>query len=107
MAGIPQNVNGEDFPSKKELRARCSKILNSYPGVPGSGSGQPTDVTDPEHIAFLTALLPRHHQAAKKIGSGMASFRVQVNPKGKGNTRCFHVVHPDGTLTHFGYESCI
>lgn len=86
---------------------RCSTILNSYPGVPGSGPGQPTDVTDPEHVAFLTDLLPRHHQAEEKIGSGISGFYVKVSPTGEGNTRCFYVVHPDGTSTHFGYPSCV
>jgi len=102
---IPVDIAGEHFPTKGAALERCSRILNSYPGRLGTGPGQPEDVTDPEHIAFLTVLVARHPD--DKIGSGIAGFRVQVNPEGTHNTRCFHVVHPDGSLDDFGYKYCI
>jgi hypothetical protein len=64
-------------------------------------------VTDPAHVSFLTALVQRHPDVEDKVASGIAGFKVQVNPEGTGNTRCFYVVHPDGTSTHFSIGSCL
>ena len=50
--------------------------------------------------------MKRHAEAEDKIGSGIAGFKVQVSPTGEGGTRCFYVVHPDGTATHFSFKSC-
>lgn len=103
----PVDVGDEHFPTKAAATARCQEILRSYPGAPGTGAGQPQDVTDPAHTAFLTALVAKHPEASEKIGTGIAGFKVQVNPKGTGNTRCFYVVHPDGSSTHFSFSSCV
>lgn len=103
----PVDVGDEHFPTKAAAVARCQEILRSYPGQSGSGAGQPQDVTDPTHITFLTALVARHPDAADKIGAGVAGFKVQVNPAGTGNTRCFYVIHPDGGSVQFSYPSCL
>lgn len=103
----PLNIANEHFPTKTAARARCQEILYSYPGAPGTGAGQPQEVTDPGHITFLAELVKRHPEAEEKIGSGIAGFRVQVNPDGTGNTRCFWVIHPDGGATHFSFKSCL
>ncbi|MFD6490703.1 DCL family protein [Streptomyces sp. NPDC060188] len=103
----PVNINGEQFPTKAAATARCQEILHAYPGEPGSGAGQPQDVTDATHTAFLAALVARHPEADEKIGAGISGFKVQVNPEGKGNTRCFYVIHPDGGSTHFSFRSCL
>ncbi|WHM30156.1 DCL family protein [Streptomyces sp. BPPL-273] len=100
-------INGEHFPTKAAATERCRQILYSYPGQPGSGAGQPHDVTDAAHVSFLTELVKRHPEAGDKIGTGISGFRVQVNPDGTGNTRCFHVVHPDGSQTAFSFKYCI
>ncbi|MFF0736929.1 DCL family protein [Streptomyces chartreusis] len=104
---ITTQIGSESFPSKAAATARCQEILYTYPGETGTGSGQPQDVTDPTHIAFLTALVQRHPEAEEKIGTGIAGFKVQVNPDGTGNTRCFWVIHPDGNATHFSFKSCL
>ncbi|XCM28826.1 DCL family protein [Streptomyces parvus] len=104
---IPVSIGNEHFPTKTAATARCQEILRTYPGTPGSGAGQPQAVTSAEHIAFLRALVARHPEAPDKIGSGIEGFKVQVNPKGEGNTRCFYVVHPDGSGTHFSFKNCL
>lgn len=104
---IPLEIGNERFPSKTAATGRCQEILHSYPGQAGSGAGQPEEVIDPTHVAFLTALVHRHPEADEKIGSGIAGFKVQVNPNGTGNTRCFYVIHPDGSSVQFSYPSCL
>lgn len=104
---ISVDIGDEHFPTKATATARCQDILRAYPGLTGSGAGQPQEVTDPTHVTFLTALVKRHPEADDKIGSGIAGFKVQVNPDGTGNTRCFWVIHPDGTATHFSFKSCL
>lgn len=104
---IPVDINGEHFPTKIAATRRCQDVLRTYPGQAGSGAGQPQGVTDETHVAFLTALVARHPEADEKIGGGIAGFKVQVNPKGEGNTRCFYVIHPDGGSTHFSFGSCL
>ncbi|WP_405673306.1 DCL family protein [Streptomyces sp. NBC_01530] len=103
----PIDIASEYFSTKAAATARCQDILRAYPGQPRSGAGQPQEVTDPTHVAFLTALVERHPKADDKIGSGVAGFKVQVNPDGTGNTRCFWVIHHDGTATHFSFKSCL
>lgn len=103
----PVDIGNEHFPTKTKAADRCQDILRSYPGQAGSGAGQPQDVTDPVHVTFLRALVERHPDASEKIGSGVAGFKVQVNPEGKGNTRCFYVIHPDGGSTQFSTKSCL
>lgn len=103
----PVDVGSEHFPTKAAAIARCQEILYTYPGTPGSGAGQPQDVTDQSHVTFLTALVKRHPEVDKKTRPGIAGFKVQVNPDGTGNTRCFWVIHPDGTATHFSFKSCL
>lgn len=103
----PLDIAGEHFPSKTAATARCQEILRTYPGETGTGAGQPQEVTDPTHITLLTELVKRHPEAEEKIGAGIAGFKVQVNPEGMGNTRCFWVIHPDGSATHFSFKSCL
>jgi len=103
----PRDIAGEHFLSKAAVERRCQDILHAYPGQPGSGPGQPQEVTDLAHVTFLTALVERHPEADTKIGPGIAGFKVQVNPEGTGNTRCFYVIHPDGSSTHFSFGSCL
>lgn len=104
---IPVHIGNECFPTKTAVTARCQEILRAYPGQTGTGAGQPQEVTDPTHVAFLTELVQRHPEAEEKIGSGIAAFKVQVSPTGQGNTRCFWVIHPDGSATHFSFKSCL
>lgn len=104
---IPVDIGDEHFPTKEAARERCRDILHAYPGEPGSGPGQPQPVTDPVHVEFLTALVARHKWAGDKIGAGVAGFKVQVNAKGTGGTRCFYVVHPDGNSTQFSFDNCL
>ena len=104
---IPVDIAGEHFPTKAAAIARCQEILHSYPGQPGSGAGQPQEVTDPAHETFLKALIKRHPEAEDKIGDGVAGFKVQVNPEGTGNTRCFYVIRRDGTSVDFRFRSCL
>jgi hypothetical protein len=103
----PMDIASEHFSTKGAATERCQDILRAYPGQPGSGAGQPQEVTDPTHVAFLTALVARHPDVDEKTGAGVAGFKVQVNPGGTGNTRCFWVIHPDGTATHFSFKSCL
>jgi hypothetical protein len=103
---ITVQIGTESFPSKAAATARCQEILHTYPGTTGTGAGQPQDVTDSTHVDFLSALVKRHKEAEDKIGLGIAGFKVQVSPTGEGGTRCFWVVHPDGTATHFSFKGC-
>lgn len=103
----PVDIGNEHFPTKAAATARCQQILYAYPGQPGSGAGQPQEVTDPTHVTFLTALIRRHPEVNEKIGAGIAGFKVQVNPQGTGNTRCFYVVRTDGTQVDFSFKSCL
>lgn len=103
----PVDIGTEHFPTKAAAMARCQEILYAYPGQPGSGAGQPQEVTDPAHVAFLTALIKRHPEADRRIGSGIAGFKVQVNPQGTGNTRCFYVIRTDGSQEDFSIKKCL
>jgi hypothetical protein len=104
---IPVDIGSEHFPTKAAATARCQEILYAYPGQPGSGAGQPQDVTDPTHTAFLTALVKRHPETDEKTGPGISGFKVAVNPDGTGNTRCFYAIHTDGNQVAFSFKSCL
>ncbi|MWA08710.1 DCL family protein [Streptomyces sp. BA2] len=104
---IPVDINGEHFPTKAAATQRCQDVLRSYPGQTGSGPGQPEAVTDEAHVAFLTALIARHPDVDEKADGGIAGFKVQVNPEGTGNTRCFYVLRTDGSEADFSFRSCL
>lgn len=64
--------------------------------------GQP--LNDSDRAACLE-VLPRHPQAAEKVGSGVAEITVEDG--GHYGTRFFQIVRTNGTTANFPYLSCI
>jgi hypothetical protein len=89
-------IGNEVFDSQGALIKRIQDILY---GVDVNEALGNTD------FQFMRALLHNHPHAKKKIGKGIASIKVLVEPKWK--TRCFYAFRVDGTFTDFSYRECI
>lgn len=88
-------IAGVNFASKKEALAFLKEMLNRY---------QPGDDVVEEDATFLKSALLRHADAAEKIGSGVAGFKVRSADYG---TQCFWVMRTDGSTERFSYLSCV
>ncbi len=77
--------------NKKELKDKCSKILNS---------GQITE----EDTIFLLMILDMHKERELKIGVGFDSFFTKRTPYGNLG---FCIKRLDGTTTDFSFYKCI
>jgi hypothetical protein len=84
-------------PTQNEMRERIRKILYSYP------EGIPLAAGDRE---FMLGILGNHPTAEAKIGCGVASIVVRINPVFR-QQRGFWVVRKDGSETDFSFEKCL
>jgi len=84
------------FPTKKALTEAIREVLYRYPIG--------TIITDPLDHFFIFAVLDRHHQAERKIGCGVRSFRVDAMAYG---TRGFAIIRDDGSETDFSFMVCV
>ncbi|KAG6532995.1 protein EMBRYO DEFECTIVE 514-like [Zingiber officinale] len=58
-----------------------------------------------EHLVLLDLLKKGHPDPAKKIGVGIEAFQVRFHPTWK--SRCFFVVHVDGSTDDFSFRKCV
>lgn len=87
-------IGNQEFPNKTKAKAFFKAMLGRYrPGMRVSDQDFPN----------LLALLERHHEAAQKIGCGVAAFEVRLNFKTQG----FWALRRDGTETDFSYLTCL
>lgn len=89
-------VNGANFPTKTALHEAIKDILHSY---------YPGDNLDAGDSDFMFDVLSMHPEAAAKIGVGVQSFTLAVDPKHR--TKHFVLVRTDGTRTDFSYMKCL
>lgn len=88
---------GEYFTTQQELIERIKAILWSY---------EVGDMVSRDDARFLAALLHSHPYGDQKIGIGIASIEVRVNPEYP-STRGFYINRYDGTGTDFSYQKCL
>ncbi|WP_404977818.1 DCL family protein [Asticcacaulis sp. BE141] len=62
------------------------------------------DVLNENDTTVLSALLKRHPDYDRKVGSGVARFDVILADYG---THCFRIIRTDGTKERFSYPTCI
>lgn len=71
------------------------------------GQYEDGDTVSEDHYPYLYSLLSDHHDdAARKIGCGVRSFEVHVDPVWKKNLY-FVIVRVDGSTEDFSYHKCI
>jgi len=95
MRSNPLTINGKSFATQKAANLYIQKLLNSQP--------LKTPIQEPHH-SFLSALIPRHPNAAEKVGVGIRHFTVEFAAHG---TRCFYLTRVDETRTDFSYFKCV
>lgn len=89
-------IAGILFNSQDEARAYVRNLLAKYP--------RGTYVTDPKDIEFLNSLVKRHHQAERKIGSGIKHF---ISERGMANSFSLYILRIDGSVIDISYVHCI
>jgi hypothetical protein len=97
MARQSFSLGGVLYPTKTAATARLRAILNNAP--------LSREITDEADFATLLDLIHLHPEAEEKIGAGVRSFEVRVDPVWK--TRQFWVLRDDGTETDFSFVVCL
>src|SRR5437763_13715872 len=82
MSRVPIQIGPRLFSSKSEAKSFTRELISRY------GDGETISGVDD---TFLRDLIAIHHDAAKKIGCGIAHFTVQPDPNW-GTTRHFVIV---------------
>lgn len=95
MAGKIFAIDTRTFQKKGDARNFFKSMLNRY---------RVGDVVTGTDDADLRALLKRHTEYRKKLGSGIDRFEVMANLYG---TQSFKIVRTDGTADDFSYVHCI
>lgn len=83
------------FKTKTEITSYYKTMLNSY--VPG-------DIVSASDFTDLCKLLKFHHGYEIKTAKGVQAIKVDWMQYG---TRCFHIIHNDGSTIDFSYVECI
>ena len=86
---------GVKYRTHEDLKEKCRSVLYS------DSDG---DVVGGEDHKFLMALVDRHPDSDRKIGSGVWRFR-----RGRANhsTHCFYIDRMDGTTDDFSFVKCV
>eukprot|EP00249_Psilotum_nudum_P003817 c17308_g1_i1 orf=178-1131(-) len=58
-----------------------------------------------EHMVLLDLIQKGHPDPQQKIGAGIESFQIRVNPEYC--SKCYYVVRQDGTMDNFSYRKCV
>jgi hypothetical protein len=89
----PVSLGPLRFPTKRDAELHIRDILRTRRGVLVG-----------EDDAVVRDLAARHPDAASKIGTGIASVRVEVFEHGR---PCFWIVRTDGSTTDFSYRRAL
>jgi len=84
-----------NFKSKTEITSYYKTMLNSY------FLGETVSASD---FNELFELLRFHHGYDIKVAKGIRNIKVD---RMMYNTRCFHIIHDDGSCIDFSYIECI
>ncbi len=95
MPTKPIRVHDKLFPTKTAATHAIRAVLYRYP---------PGQTLNEKDAHFMLGVLALHKEAAQKVGVGVASFSVEVNPHG---TRGFWLTRTDGTRTDFSFIACL
>ncbi|WP_017216135.1 DUF3223 domain-containing protein [Pseudoalteromonas sp. NJ631] len=93
-------ANGTMFKTQTEAKAYFSTILNS------SCSGKRFTPND-EEFSNILALYQRHPEFDWKTRDISDIKEFTIKNSGEFNTKCFHVVHFDGSIADWSYVSAI
>ena len=88
---------GAYFRTKEAVVSRLRSVLYGY------RSGKLVSAEDHQ---FLLSVLEEHPHKEEKIGTGVAGFRVRVNPV-FAHRRTFYIVRVDGTEEDFSFMKCL
>lgn len=91
------SVGGKHFRTKSEIVKHIQGILHGNP------VGKPIPSDDMDFLIDL--VLTQHRWAKEKIGCGVESVRININPVWKNKGFVIHRV--DGTCTDFSFMECI
>ncbi|MDP8212335.1 MAG: DCL family protein [Candidatus Zapsychrus exili] len=89
-------VNGVKFDTKSALRKYIRCILYKYPD---------RGILDDNDFCFMLSILDRHEDPSSKIGCGVQSMEVRVNPVFK--NMGFWLIRVDESETDFSFEICL
>jgi hypothetical protein len=87
--------NGKEFKSQQKILEYIRVMKDKY---------QIGECINKDDRDFLYAVLQKHHNATKKIGCGVDTFRKSLNIY---NCEGFQIIRTDGTITDFSYIKCI
>ena len=93
------NLGSRSFTSKRAAAKAASDVLN------GTRLDEPL-IGEPR--TFIEAVLMQHPGVTEKTANGVSGIvvrRVEVRPGLM--SRCFHVIHPDGTETDFSFNTAL
>jgi hypothetical protein len=88
-------IGDKTFKYKKDALGYFKAILNAY------GYGEILNENDKSDVLELLKLHPNFEEKNK---SGIQGFKVD---KVRFNTKCFHIIKSDSTLSAFSYTKCI
>jgi len=93
-------ANGTSFKTQSEAKKYFKHILNSSP------FGK-TFAPHDEEFSNILALYKRHPEFHWKTEDESQIKEFTIKSSGQFNTRCFHVVHHDGSLADWSYKTAI
>ncbi|WP_182849594.1 DUF3223 domain-containing protein [Bordetella avium] len=93
--------NGKEWRTRSAAQAHFRAMRERY------GVGH--DVTDPEDVGDLHALLEHYDQGwePKKAGKPIEKFSIQWNGAEGRNTPCFYIHYKDGTQDDFSADKAV
>lgn len=100
MAKPVELVNGTSFKTQSEAKTYFKSILNSSPL---DKAFAPHD----EEFSNILALYKRHPEFHWKTKDVSQIKEFIIKNSGQFHTRCFHVVHHDGSLADWSYQTAI
>ncbi|WP_255555517.1 DUF3223 domain-containing protein [Enterovibrio paralichthyis] len=100
MAKPVELANGTSFKTQSEAKKYFKSILNSSPF-------DKTFTTHDEEFSNILALYKRHPEFHWKTKDVSQIKEFTIKSSGQFRTRCFHVVHQDGSLADWSYITAI
>jgi hypothetical protein len=91
----PVNLGTISFPTQQAASLFFKAMLSRY---------SPEDTVSNTDGVALAELLKRHPDYDRKVGNGIHHFEVM---RADFNSKCFAIVHRDGSRVDFSYKICI
>ena len=95
---VSYTINGILFKTQKDLRAHLKAMYAFYKNG---------DSLSKKDFNFVYDLFKHHEEYKTRIAGGVKDIKLDFSLWKGVKTRCFYIIHDDGTLEDFSYENCI